>query len=213
MWYNAPVKQYEGGQYMKSLQEAVLGILSQPKPKDFVQLQGILLISGQEGEAVDRALEIAGRFYAYLSDLQSKMAAKDYSEVASRLDIAAVGIVALENMVAQERETFWQRLLLGGLGEALMVGASRQYVKGWQVEAGQVHENAAWYLTGALWDASLEMQPALEPEQRWQAIQTLLAPVHDPGVPTPAKALLLGRIFQVLLLTYLAQLIDQSSEN
>ena len=197
---------------MESLQEAVLGIMSRPKPEDFIQLQGLLLMYGHKGEAVDRALEIAGRFYAYLGDLQSKMEAKDYSEVASRLDIAAVGIVALENMVAKERETFWQRLLLGGLGEALMVGASRQYIKGWQAEAGLAHKDAAWYLTGALWDASLEMQPLLPPEKRWQAIQALLAPAYDPQVPTPAKALLLGRIFQVLLLTYLAQLIEAEPE-
>jgi hypothetical protein len=198
---------------MKTLQESVLRILSQPRPDDLVELQGVLLMSGQEGEAVQRALGTAERFYAYLSDLQSKIAAKEYSELASRLDISAVGVVALENMISQESETFWQRLMLGGLGEALMVGASRQYVKGWEVETGVVHRTAAWYLTEALWSASRDMQPDLAPDRRWEAIQALLSPVHDAEVPAPAKALLLGRIFQMLLLTHLARLIEIDTQD
>jgi hypothetical protein len=196
---------------MKRLQETMRSIFSQPAPEDLVALQGALLASGQQGEAVERALEVAGRFFAYLGNLQSKIAARDYSELASRLDISAVGVVALENMVSGDTETFWQRLFLGGLGEALMVGASRQYVNAWQVETGLVHQDAAWYLTEALWRTSREMQPDLPPEKRWQAIQSLLAPAYDPAVPAPAKALLLGRIFQILLLTYLAQLVPADS--
>jgi hypothetical protein len=180
---------------MKSLQEAVQSIFSQPAPEDLVVLQG--------------ALEIAGRFFAYLGDLRSKVAARDYSELASRLDISAVGVVALENMVSGEKETFWQRLFLGGVGEALMVGASRQYVRGWQVETEVVHQAAAWYLAEVLWRASREMQPELPPAERWEAIQSLLAPAYDAGVPAPAKALLLGRVFQLVLLTYLAQIVKQ----
>jgi hypothetical protein len=198
---------------MKNLEAAVRSILSQPTPEDLVALQGALLAYGQQSDVVDRALELAGRFFAYLSDLQSKIAAKEYSELASRLDMGAVGIVALENLVAGEKDTFWQRLLLGGLGEALMVGASRQYVKGWEVETGLVHRDAAWYLTESLWQASHQMQPELSPEERWQAIQSLLAPAYDAQVPAPAKALLLGRVFQILLLTYLARLITAESQN
>jgi len=192
---------------MKTLQEAVGPILSHPTPEALVELQGALLVSAQEGEAADRALEIAGRFCAYLSDLRSKIAARDFSELASRLDIGAVGLVALENMVVGEQEKFWQRLLFGALGEALMVAASRQYVKGWQIETQLVHEQASWFLTEALWQASREMEPKLAPEPRWQAIQALLAPAHDVNVPAPDKAVLLGRIFQLLLITYLARLL------
>ena len=69
-----------------------------------------------------------------------------------------------------------------------------------------MHSQAAWYLTEALWRASGEMQPNLQPQQRWEAIQTLLAPAHDPDVLEPEKAVLLGRISQVLLITYLARM-------
>jgi hypothetical protein len=169
-----------------------------------------LLARGQEGETVDHALKVAGHFYDYLSELQSKITARDYSEMASRLDIGAVGAVALENLLCAEKDRFWQQLVLGGLAEGLMVAASRQYIKGWEVETGLVHSRAVWVLAEALWRASQEMQPGLPAEQRWQAIQSLLAPAYDPGVPAPDKALLLGRIFQLLLITYLAQVLPDS---
>lgn len=192
---------------MKSLQDAVQSILSQPTPAALVALQGSLLASSQQGEAVDRALELAGRFHAYLCELQSKITARDYSELASRLDIGAVGAVALENVIAGEGGHLWQRLLLGGLGESLMVAASRQYIKAWETETGLLHTCAAWYMAEALWRASAGMQPDLPPEQRWQAIQALLAPIHDHDVPAPDKAALLGRLFQMLLLTHLVGLL------
>lgn len=192
---------------MNSLEDTVRPILNQPTPAALVALQGALLASGRQGKALERALEIAGRFHAYLSELESKISARDYSELASRLDIGAVGAVALENILSAERENFWQGLLLGALAEGLMVAASRQYIKGWEVETGLVQTHAAWYLTEALWHTSVELQPDLSPERRWQAIQSLLAPAYDSGVPAPDKAVLLGRVFQMLLLTHLAPLL------
>ena len=105
--------------------------------------------------------------------------------------LMAMGAVALESILAAEADDFWQRMILGGVGEGLMVAASRQYIKAWEVETGVAHTEAAWYLAEALWRASSEMQPELEAEQRWQAIEALLAPAYDPDVPAPDKALLL----------------------
>ncbi len=195
---------------MPTLQDAIRPILSLPTPEALVALQGALLACSQEGETVDRALKVAGHFYDYLSELKSKIAARDYSEMASRLDIGAVGAVALENLLCAEKDRFWQQLIMGGLAEGLMVAASRQYIKGWEVETGLVHSRAVWVLAEALWRASHEMQPGLPAEQRWQAIQSLLAPAYDPGVPAPEKAILLGRIFQILLITHLAQIVPSS---
>lgn len=193
---------------MQSLQDATRSVMSQPTPGALIALQGALLGSGRQDEAVERALETAGHFYDYLSELQSKITARHFSELASLLDIGAVGAVALENILAAERDNFWQRLVLGGIGEGLMVAASRQYIKGWEVETGLAHSRAAWYLTDALWRASSDMQTDLQVEQRWQAIQALLGPAHDSSVPAPEKALLLGSVFQFLLVTYLAQLLS-----
>jgi hypothetical protein len=113
---------------MQSLRETIRSVVTQPTATALVALQGALLSSGQEGETLDRALEITGQFHAYLSELQSKLTSRNYSEVASRLDIGAVGAVALENILAAEADDFWQRLVLGGMAEGLMVAASRQYI-------------------------------------------------------------------------------------
>ncbi len=191
---------------MKALSDVVQPILTGPTPGALVALQGALLAAEMEGEAVETALEIAGQFHTYLSELQSKITAKQYNEMASRLDIGAVGTVALENIVATQKEEFWKRLLLGGLGEALMVAASRQYIRAWDAETSLVHTQATWYLSEALWRASRQMQPDLAPERRWEAIQGLLAPAYEAKTLAPAKAVLLGRVFQILLLTHLARL-------
>jgi hypothetical protein len=192
---------------MISLQDAVRSMLRQPTPATLVALQGALLASDRHREKLTATLKITERFHAYLSELESKLSARNYSELASRLDIGAIGMVALENIVAAEKENFWSRFLLGGAAEALMIAASRQYIKGWEVETRLVHTQAAWYLTEALWQTSIEMQPDLAPEERWQAIQSLLAPTYDSDVPAPDKAVLLGRIYQILLLTHLAPLL------
>jgi hypothetical protein len=195
---------------MPSLLDAVGEILSQPEPQALVRLRGALLTGGYQGAAVDNALEVAEHFYQFLSELRSKLTARRYSELASLLDIGAVGAVALENVVNARQDEFWRQLALGGIAEGLMVAASRQYVKGWKAEATSVVSHAVWYLSGALWRASSEMQPDLGPEERWNAIQAMLAPASDDNVAEPEKAVLLGRVFQMLLITYLARLLIES---
>ena len=192
---------------MRSVVDALQVVLRKPTASALLGLQGALLSMGGGEPEATRALELAGQFHAYLSELESKIAARDYSELASRLDIGAVGMVAVENLVSNKDEKLWQRLLAGGLGEGLMVAASRQYVKAWQVEAGLVHRNAAWFLAGVLWDLSRKMQPNLSDGQRWQMIQRLLEPAHDAAVPEPSKAVLVGRIFQLVLLIVIVRLL------
>jgi len=172
-----------------------------------VSLQGALLVAGQQGQAVEQSLRLAGEFHAYLSELQSKLSAKEFNELASRLDIGAVGVVAMQTIVTGGGEKFWERLLLGALGETLMVAASRQYIRAWDVETSLVHSRAAWVLTEALWQTSAEMQPNLAPDRRLQVIHQLLAPAYSSDVPAPDKAALLGRIFQILLLAHVARLL------
>lgn len=191
---------------MTSLEEAVGQVVRLPTPSALVDLQGAVLQSGMTGQAVDETLEVAGHFYAYLSELQSKLSARNYSALASRLDIGAVGAVAMENLLAGEEEDLWRRLVLGGLGETLMVAASRQYIKGWEVESDLVHRQAAWYLTEALWRASGTAEADSATEARWQVISALLAPARAEDVEPAAKAVLLGRVFQILLLTLVARL-------
>jgi hypothetical protein len=158
---------------------------------------------------VEQALQVAGRFHSYLCELQSKITARQYSELASLLDIGAVGAVALENILVSGEGEWWQRLVLGGTAEALMIGASRQYIKAWEAETGPVHIGAAWYLTEAVWRLSLKMQPQLEAESRLEVVQGLLAPAYDAQVPAPEKAILLGRVYQTLLVAYLTEYLQE----
>ena len=198
---------------MKSLQDATRSILTKPTPQALIELQGALLALEGPDEASEDVLEVAGHFYTYLSELQSKVTARDYSELASHLDIGAVGVVALENVILGHGQDFWKQMLLGGLGEGLMVAASRQYIKAWQAEAGLVHGEATWYLGQSLWRVSRRLQPDLTVEERWQAIERLLAPARDPETPDSVRALLLGRIFQVLLLTHLGRLLASTEDD
>ncbi|NIV39724.1 MAG: hypothetical protein GWN58_63060, partial [Anaerolineae bacterium] len=142
---------------MLDLQEALKPILTLPTPEALIGLQGALLALDEKSEAKEQALEVTNRCFAYLSDLKSKITSRNYSEMASKLDIGAVGAVALESILTTDAEDRWKGLTLGGIAEVLMVAASRQYVKGWEVETALVHSQAAWYLSEALWRASSEM--------------------------------------------------------
>lgn len=192
---------------MTRLQDATSRIMSKPTPQALIDLQGVLLTSQPPGSSVDQVLDICDHCYSFLTDLQSKLTAKQYSELASLLDIGAVGLIALESLIAGGEKDFWLSLIMGGVAEGLMVAASRQYIKGWQVEAGLVFTQAVWYLNDALWHMSERMQPDASPQERWQAIQSLLAPARDPEIDSAQKAVLVGLVFQMLLLIHLAPLL------
>lgn len=79
-------------------------------------------------EQAATALALLGDFYAYLVGLESKLEAHAFAELASKMDMGAVGGVVVENMLSAG-EKLLERILVGGFSEALMVLASRQYVK------------------------------------------------------------------------------------
>jgi hypothetical protein len=54
-----------------------------------------------------------------------------------------------------------------------------------------------------LWTLSAKMQPELPASERWTNIQELIAPALDPDTADASKAVLLGRLFQILLLAQL----------
>ncbi len=51
----------------------------------------------------DRALELVRHFYRYQIDLQTMLSARQYSELASWLDVTAVGLVAFEELMRGRR--------------------------------------------------------------------------------------------------------------
>jgi hypothetical protein len=197
---------------MMSLEHAMQLVLHQPTPAALVALQGALLACGRPDQATAPALNLAEAFHSYLCEIESKVSAKELSELASRLDMGAVGLVALENLVGARDANFLQELILAALGEGLMVAASRQYIRAWQVETGAVNQAAAWFLSEALWRVSGELQPCLPAAERWHTIQTLLAPAQDASLPASHRALLLGRVFQLLLLIRIIPLLPADQE-
>jgi hypothetical protein len=189
-----------------SFQDLLARLLTKPTPADLLALQTRLLAAEADPARTDaarRALDVAREFHAYLGELEAKFSAREYSELASMFDIGAVGVVALENLT-EAGEALLKRMLLGGLGEILMVLASRQYVKAWSREMRPIHMRAVWFLRGELWQLSVTGRPDMSPEERAALVDELLAPALDEDAADEVHVALLGRLFQVLLVIHLA---------
>lgn len=189
------------------MSDAVSGLLTAPSPAGLWQLRGDLL---QAGLSADSALwPLIGQSYTFLNELTAKSTAREYSHFASLLDIGAVGGLAIQNLLEGSQESMWQRLIVGGLSEGLMVLAARQYVRAWEGEMDATYRQAAWHLYEALWDLSNEMQsgqmglPGLPAGQRRQLIDTLLAPLNDEQVSGTVKAALIARLYQIVIVVRL----------
>lgn len=189
-----------------SFQDLLGRLLTEPAPDDLLALQTRLLSARSDparADAARRALDVAREFHAYLTELEAKSSAREYSELASMLDIGAVGGVALENLT-EAGEALLKRILMGGLSETLMVLASRQYVKAWSREMRPIHMRAVWFLREELWRLSLTGRPDMSVEERAALVDALLAPVLDDDTADEMHVALLGRLFQVLLVINLA---------
>jgi hypothetical protein len=194
---------------LSRLKDLMSHIAHEPTCDDLWTLRGTLLTCTHgraDGQLVN---EVAREFYIYLSELQSKMTARQYNELASRLDIGSVGVLALQDIIL-EQENLWKNLLLGSIGEGLMILASRQYIKAWEQELRSVHRRAAWTLYGVLWQLSHQYQPEMNSNERQTLIETTLAPAMSEDIPFETKALLLLRLFQTVLLLLAAPLCAQS---
>jgi len=186
-----------------NMQESLTAVLTHPSAATLWQLRGALRQDGwSSGTAVWPILD---HFHEFLNHLRAGADAHQYSQIASLMDIGAVGGVALENLLQSESaEELWQKFLAGSISEGLMVLASRQYVKAFKTEMGTIYQTAAWFLFDALWQLSTQTQPELSPAARRQRLDDLLAPIHDNATPETAKIVLVGRLFQILLLAHLA---------
>ena len=185
-----------------TLATTLTALMQEPTPAGLRRLRGDLYAAGMPGDAPLRP--VLDQAYHFFNQLLATTSAKEYSHFASLLDIGALGIVVVQNIAdAQETEGFWGKLVSGALSESLLIIASRQYVKAVEEELRAVYQAAAWDLFDELWQVSALMQPELPAGQRRNMLDQLLAPLHDPDMPGTAKALLIGRMYQLLLLIYL----------
>jgi hypothetical protein len=192
---------------LNNLNELLANIARQPVAGDLWKLRGALLAyaAGPDQPDAQLASDITREFFLYLSEIRSKMTARQYNELASKLDVGAVGVLALQDILL-ERENLWQNLALGGLGEGLMVIASRQYVKAWEKDLDAVHRRAAWILYEVLWQLSGQYQPDMDTGARQALIERTLTPALADETPFESRMLLLLRLFQTVLLLAAAPL-------
>ena len=191
-------------------------ILAKPTTQDLLSMQCILL--SWEGAAdapltpaqLATALAVLDDFYAYLVGLESKLEAHAFAELASKMDMGAVGGVVAENMLGAG-EKLLERILVGGLSEALMVLASRQYVKAFNRELSAFYLQVAWQLRAHFWRFSAARRPELSPSERAALINSLFAPVLRDKAPGNAKPLVLACLFQLLLLGSLSPMLPRGT--
>jgi hypothetical protein len=189
-------------------------VLAAPAAGNLLDLQAALL-SAEKGAAqeqqrvrINSALAVLDDFYEYMVELQGKLEAHAFAELASKLDIGAVGGVVLENLFDAGKHLI-QRLLIGGLSETLMIMASRQYVKAYNRDLDVMHRRSAWRVRRHLWRLSAANRPELADESRTALVDALLAPVLEEDNPSELRAILLGRLFQVLLLCYVTAFLSK----
>lgn len=170
----------------------------------------LLAADSPEAEA---ARDLAGSFYSYLTEVQSKLTSKQYSSVAALLQVAAVGTLGTQDTVEAIMSGSPQamgELLTGGLAAIMETVSNFQIVKAWETEFASTHDAAVWDLYGALWRISAELQPDLTAEKRQALINGLLAPARNSDLDGSIRAALIIRLFQLLLAIRLAQFIART---
>jgi hypothetical protein len=189
------------------MRDTVLRALASPTAGDLWRLRAELLEAGLPADA--RVMAVLGEFQSFLDHLATSTSSREYSEMASKLDIGAVGGVVLEQMLeSRSGDDLALRLFTGALSEGLMVLATRQHIKAWEGELAAVYRGAAWYLYEELWRWAERKKPELSSGERRRLLDGLLAPVHSSEGDGPSKAVLLGLLFQLLLLSYLSEQLE-----
>jgi hypothetical protein len=183
-------------------------IMAGPTPADLWELQKELLALG--GERAERARVVAREFHACLRGLESKSASRSASRWGAVLGTAAVGSVGLKDMLGEQDDRL-ERLLESAIPAALEVGSALQSAQAWEVEAGLVYDEFAWFLSAELWALSVAERPELSAAERRGRIDELLDPLLDPAVPDGDRAWLVVDVFRAVLAARLAPLLDATS--
>ena len=180
-------------------------ILVEPTPADLWQLQKALLVI--DGEPAARARSVARAFHGCLRNLESKSASRGASRWGAALGTAAVASVSVSEM-ADGQESALQRLLQGGVPAMLEIGSALKSAQAWEVEAGLIYDDLAWFLYDELWDVSATARPDLSPDERRDQIDLLIDPLLDASVPDGDRAAVVVNVFRAVLAARLAPVFD-----
>lgn len=178
-------------------------ILVEPTPADLWQLQKALLVIG--GEPAGRARAVARAFHACLRNLESKSASRTASRWGAVLGTAAVASVSVDEM-ADRREGPLSRLLQSGVPAMLEVGSALKSAQAWEVEAGLIYDDLAWFLYDELWEVSATVRPEISPSERRAQIDLVLDPLLDADVPDAERAAIVVDVFRAVLAAQLVPL-------
>ena len=187
------------------LRSSLARILANPIPDDLWQLQKALLVVG--GPEAARARGVAHAFQSCLRTLESKSASRTASRWGAVLGTAAVASVSLPEM-RDRQERGLGELLERALPAALEIGAAMQSAQAWEIEAGLVYDEFAWFLYEELWDISLSVRPDLTPVERRQRIDQVLDPLLDAALPDKDRATLVVDVFRSVLAARVLPLLD-----
>ena len=184
----------------RSLETALVS----PTPEGLWELRADLLENGTAPD--DRLLEIIGEFYSFLDRFATSTSSRDLNHLASKLDIGAIGGVVLEQLFeSPNTKDLAMRILTGGISEGLMVLASRQYVRVQEGELAALFRDVAWTLYQRLWQWTTEANRSLGTSERRQLIDKITQPLLDTDASNVVKAVLAGRLYQVLVLAHLGK--------
>jgi hypothetical protein len=193
-----------------ALVDALTQVLTGPSASTLWSLRADLLEAGVPEEAP--VWPVLDHFHAFLDRLATSTTSRDYSHLASKMDISAVGGVIAEHLLESDTPSdLATRFFTGLLSEGLMVLATRQHVKAWEGELAAVYRDAGWSLYGDLWRWTESQRPELDPGERRRLIDTLLAPLHSDQAGSH-KTLLVGVLFQILLLARLREAVPDLLE-
>ena len=180
-------------------------ILVEPTPADLWQLQKALLMTG--GEHAVRARIVAREFHACLRALSSKSESRSASRWGAALGTAAVASVTLPDML-HEQERSIESLIQNALPAALEVGSAVKSAQAWEVEAGLIYDEFAWFLYEELWELSVAERPELVAAERRERIDELLDPLLDPSLADSDRGVLVVDVFRAVLAARMEPLLD-----
>jgi hypothetical protein len=114
------------------------------------------------------------------------------------LGTAAVASVSLPE-IRNRQERGLGELLESALPAVLEIGAALRSAEAWEIEAGLIYDEFAWFLYEELWDISLNVRPELTADDRRQRIDQILDPLLDADLPDKDRATLVVDVFRSVL--------------
>jgi hypothetical protein len=179
-----------------ALRSSLERLLANPTPDDLWQFQkGLLVVGGPEAA---HARGVARAFQSCLRALESKSASRTASRWGAVLGTAAVASLSLPEMRNRQKRGLGE-LLERALPAVLEIGAALKSAEAWEIEAGLVYDEFAWFLYKELWDISLSVRTELTPVERRQRIDQVLDPLLDSDLADKDRATLVVDVFRSVL--------------